>query len=220
MTTGWQLLSQLKLAGIVKCVYPATHAGGYLLQLGSSWLMIQPLNIISVFRSLLKEIKLAGITRIVLDCDSDNIRTVLMQAQQVGMMSGKITHTPNIQIFSIKNLRNISEDHSHDPSYHQLLSRLQYLNRIVLSVSKVLMCKKFWCFKESDEIAVGLVLSTSCVPKWQYSASEFLNGLRSNGDNLTLLDSIQIMIENWMTGLEYFSLANQVISLQPITTTW
>ena len=105
--------------------------------------MIQPLNIISVFRSLLKEIKLAGITRIVLDCDSDNIRTVLMQAQQVGMMSGKITHTPNIQIFSIKNLRNISEDHSHDPSYHLLLSRLQYLNRIVLSVSKVLMCKKF-----------------------------------------------------------------------------
>ena len=40
-------------------------------------------------RSLLKEVKVAGITRIVLDCAPENVRTVLMQAQQVGMMSGE-----------------------------------------------------------------------------------------------------------------------------------
>ena len=34
-------------------------------------------------------------TRIVLDCAAENVRTVLMQAQQVGMMSGG--HTPTIQ---------------------------------------------------------------------------------------------------------------------------
>ena len=59
-----------------------------------------PLNIISsstsnslqdnlcIRRSLLKEVKLAGITRIVLDCAAENLRTILTQAQQVGMMSG------------------------------------------------------------------------------------------------------------------------------------
>ena len=40
-------------------------------------------------RSLLKEIKLGGNTRIVLDCSAHSIRTVLQQAQQVGMMSGR-----------------------------------------------------------------------------------------------------------------------------------
>ena len=40
-------------------------------------------------RSLLKEVKVAGVTRIVLDCAPENVRTVLMQAQQVGMMSGE-----------------------------------------------------------------------------------------------------------------------------------
>ena len=40
-------------------------------------------------RSLLKEVKVAGVTRIILDCAPENVRTVLMQAQQVGMMSGE-----------------------------------------------------------------------------------------------------------------------------------
>ena len=50
---------------------------------------------VCIRRSLLKEVKLAGVTRIVLDCAAENVRTVLMQAQQVGMMSGG--HTPTIE---------------------------------------------------------------------------------------------------------------------------
>ena len=50
---------------------------------------------VCIRRSLLKEVKLAGVTRIVLDCAAEKVRTVLMQAQQVGMMSGG--HTPTIE---------------------------------------------------------------------------------------------------------------------------
>ena len=51
-------------------------------------------------RSLLKEIKLAGNRRIILDCSSEKIHQILIQAQQVGMMTGRQNYFSGLAIAS------------------------------------------------------------------------------------------------------------------------